>query len=337
MAGGSPARLSRPRCLAGDGASAQRGAGGDHQGFGDVALRRVGAQGEAGPVGSGLAHDAVDGRLLEGQVGLAFEELFHLQAVEALVGLGAGDLDRRPLAGVQHANLDEGAVDDAPHRAAKGVDLADDVALGGPADGGVARHQRHRVQVHRHEEGAASHARGAQRGLAAGVPRADDGDVVGRDGGASRRVHWGVLHQSKSVGRSGWRWCSKTWASWSGVTLARGSAATSSSEKKAHFGGLDARRRLAACLVAEEEDLVAVPGMRCLGVEETVIDGDELARLGDVPRLLEYLPLDALAWRLVDLGPPRRGIAQPPARSSLTIRSRSPSKTAPRTSTLGVA
>jgi hypothetical protein len=52
------------------------------------------------------------------------------------------------------------------------------VALGGAADGGVARHLPDGVQVHRQQQGARPHARGGQRRLAARVPGAHHDHVV---------------------------------------------------------------------------------------------------------------------------------------------------------------
>ncbi len=134
--------------------------------------------------GATVGVDAVyllDQRLLEVEVGLSLQDVLHGGAVEPLVALGPGRLHGRPLAGVQHADLDEGLVGDLAHLAAEGVDLADEVALGRAADGGVAGHEGDVLQVHAEEEGPAPHAGGRQRCLAAGVAGADHDDVVHLD------------------------------------------------------------------------------------------------------------------------------------------------------------
>ncbi len=119
-----------------------------------------------------------DHGLLEVQVRDGFECLLHDLGVQALVGLGTQRLDGWAFAFVEQPDLDEGAVGDAAHEPAQRVDLADEVALGRPADRGVAGHVGQFVEVDREQQGAAAHAGGGVRGLAAGVPGADHDDVV---------------------------------------------------------------------------------------------------------------------------------------------------------------
>ena len=69
------------------------------------------------------------------------------------------------------------------HRAAQRVDFANQMALRDAADGGIARHLRDQVQVHRDHRGAQAHASACTRGLATGVAGAHDNDVI------SRRLH----------------------------------------------------------------------------------------------------------------------------------------------------
>jgi hypothetical protein len=52
------------------------------------------------------------------------------------------------------------------------------MAFGDAADGRVAGHLRDEVEVEREQRGAQAHAGCGHRGLAAGVPGADDDDVV---------------------------------------------------------------------------------------------------------------------------------------------------------------
>ena len=69
-------------------------------------------------------------------------------------------------------------VDDLAHRAAEGVDLADDLPLGDAADGRVAAHLADGVGVHGQQDGAQPEPGGGQGGLDAGVAGADDDDVI---------------------------------------------------------------------------------------------------------------------------------------------------------------
>ncbi len=72
--------------------------------------------------------------------GWSAQDRLHGLAVELAVGLGAGAAHGRALGAVEHAELDSGAVDGATHHAVQRIDLADQVALGQPADRRVARH-----------------------------------------------------------------------------------------------------------------------------------------------------------------------------------------------------
>ena len=174
---GPAGRLGR---LAGDGTALQGGAGGQDQGPGLVELAGMGAQAKEGVGSLRRLHPvyARNGGLLQGQVRLALQRRLHLHHVQLFVRLSARDLDRWALAGVEHPDLDGRAVDVTTHLEAHGVHLTDHVALGRPANGGVAGHEGHGVQVHGQEQGLAAHASRGQRRLAAGVARANHCDVI---------------------------------------------------------------------------------------------------------------------------------------------------------------
>ena len=61
-------------------------------------------------------------------------------AVELAVGLSARPAHRRPLAAVEDAELNTGAVDRAAHDTIERIDLADEMTLAKPADRRIARH-----------------------------------------------------------------------------------------------------------------------------------------------------------------------------------------------------
>ncbi len=71
-----------------------------------------------------------------------------------------------------------GGVDRPAHRAAQGVDLADDLPLGDAADGRVAAHLADGVAVGGQQRRLGPHPRSRQRRLGAGVAGADDQHVV---------------------------------------------------------------------------------------------------------------------------------------------------------------
>jgi len=165
---------ARPGLLAAVQQTAQEGARGQHDGpsgKGPAAL--------APDAGHLVAVDEDFGhRFLEApQVRLPADDLLHGLGVGAAVALGPGALDGWPLAAVQEPVLDGGPVGGAGHLAAEGVDLADHLALGLPADGRVARHLGDSVETDGDERGPGAEPCGRQGGLASGVSAADDHDV----------------------------------------------------------------------------------------------------------------------------------------------------------------
>ena len=130
------------------------------------------------------------GRALDDrQTGGLGEQRRHGRAVELPIGLRAGAPHRRPLAAVQHAELDAGAVDRAAHDPVERIDLAHQMALGEPADRRVARHLADRRPVVRQEGRAGAKPRRRRRRLAPGMPPADHHDIVG----AARVIHGGGM------------------------------------------------------------------------------------------------------------------------------------------------
>ena len=64
------------------------------------------------------------------------------------------------------------------HRAAEGIDLADDLTLGHPADRRVAAHLADGIAVDRQQRGAQAHPGRCQGGLEPGVTRTDDDHII---------------------------------------------------------------------------------------------------------------------------------------------------------------
>jgi hypothetical protein len=61
-------------------------------------------------------------------------------------------------AGVEHTNVDVGAVDHLSHMSAQGVHFANQVRFGGPTDAGIARHAGHMGQAGRQDDDLATHS-----------------------------------------------------------------------------------------------------------------------------------------------------------------------------------
>ena len=87
-------------------------------------------------------------------------------------------MDGGALAQIQHTVLDAGLVRRSGHLAAQGVQLPDQMALPRAADGRVAGHVAHAVQIHGKAHRVKAQARRGQGGLDPGVARADDGNIA---------------------------------------------------------------------------------------------------------------------------------------------------------------
>src|SRR5262249_62088247 len=70
------------------------------------------------------------------EVGLALDRLLHRRPVSGAIALGTRRAHGGTARRVERLELDRRAIGDAPHLAAEGIDLANQVALRGPADGG---------------------------------------------------------------------------------------------------------------------------------------------------------------------------------------------------------
>ena len=87
------------------------------------------------------------GFLPQREIRLRFEDSLDLLLIRPLVGLGAGAVHGRPLAAIEHAELDAGGIDGPGHGAPEGVDLADDLSLAHAADGRIAAHPGDGVEI----------------------------------------------------------------------------------------------------------------------------------------------------------------------------------------------
>ena len=124
-----------------------------------------------------LDDDGLDHFLAEGQPFLLLDGQLGQELVGLLVALGAGAVHGRAFAPVEQPELDGRGVGDDPHRAAQGVDLADNLTLGDAADRRIAAHLPDRVAVHRQKRRAQAHPRGRQGRLDAGMPSPDHDNV----------------------------------------------------------------------------------------------------------------------------------------------------------------
>ncbi len=124
-----------------------------------------------------VQQQVVHGLLEDLQARLRLQDAADGAAVQHAVGLGTGCANRRPLARVEHAELDPGAVRGRGHGTAEGIDLAHEVTLADTADGRVAGHLPERVDTVRQQQRTAAHACGRQARFGTGVATADHDHV----------------------------------------------------------------------------------------------------------------------------------------------------------------
>ena len=129
----------------------QVGAGGDDGGLHPVSGPGVGDHPGHRPV---LGEDLHHLRLLDPEVLLELQGVLHDLLVLPAVRLGPEGPDGGALAPVQNPVLDAGLVRRPAHLAPQGVQLPHQVALARAADGRVAGHVAHRVQVDGEAQGA---------------------------------------------------------------------------------------------------------------------------------------------------------------------------------------
>ena len=127
-----------------DGAAAQIGAGGDDGGFHIVDRPCPRPDPGDSPVLRQYGHHLA---LLEREVLLQFQGVLHDLLIAPPVSLGPEGPDGGAFSPIEQPVLDAGFVRRLSHLAAQRIQLPDQVALPRPADGGVAGHIAHGVQI----------------------------------------------------------------------------------------------------------------------------------------------------------------------------------------------
>ena len=108
---------------------------------------------------------------------MRFEQRTDGPPVEAAITLGSRGPHRRPLAPVEHAELERGHIRRPSHDTAERVHFADNGALRHAADRGVTRHLADGFQRTRHECCPRSSTSGGDGRLSSRMPTADDEDL----------------------------------------------------------------------------------------------------------------------------------------------------------------
>ena len=174
-AGVHPVGAGGNDAFAGDHRAVKVGACGNHHCFGGVLRPQLGAHPGHCPV---FREDFHNLSLFQLQILLQFQNVLHVLLIFPAVGLCPQGVDSGAFALIQHPVLDAAVIRRHTHLAAQGVQLPHQMALAGAADGGVAGHIAHGVQIDGKEDGMQPQPGGGQRGLDARVTRTDDGHVT---------------------------------------------------------------------------------------------------------------------------------------------------------------
>ena len=111
------------------------------------------------------------------QMRLPLQRVLHILLIFPAVGLCAQRVHGGAFSAVEHPVLDAAAVGGLRHFSAQRVQLAHQMPLARAADGGVAGHVAHGVEVDRKDRRVQPHPRTGKPRLDPGVARADDGCV----------------------------------------------------------------------------------------------------------------------------------------------------------------
>ena len=142
MAGVHTIGTGRNHALTGDDGAVQVSTGGNDDRPGGVLRAQSGA--DTGNMAV-FYQNLGDLGLLQLQIFLEFQSVLHVLLVFAAVSLGPEGVHSRSLAAVEHPVLDAAVVSGNAHFTAQGIDLPDQMALAGAADGGVAGHIAHGI------------------------------------------------------------------------------------------------------------------------------------------------------------------------------------------------
>ncbi len=127
---------------------------------------------------SAIGDQQVVHRLLEhAQSRLMLDRMPYRLAIKHTVRLSPRRAHRRPLAGIEHPEMNSGSIGGPPHQSAQGIDLAHQMALADAADGRIAAHLAERVDTVREQQGAGASACSGKRRFDTGMTATDHDDV----------------------------------------------------------------------------------------------------------------------------------------------------------------
>ena len=174
-AGMHTVRAGGDHALPDDDGGVQIGSCGDDHSLGPVFRTQIGADTGNSPV---FRQNFRNLCLLQLQMLLLFQRVLHVLLIPPPVRLGTERMDRGALAPVQHPVLDAAGICRQAHFAAQSIQFPDQMALAGAADGGIAGHIAHCVQIDGKQDGVQAQPGCGQSGLNARVARADDRHIA---------------------------------------------------------------------------------------------------------------------------------------------------------------
>src|SRR6185503_8573360 len=118
-----------------------------------------------------------DQALPEAEIRSGFQGATHFNSIKRSVSLSPRRLDRRPARTVQEPELDSGAIDNAAHDAAQGVNLPDQMTFPDSSDCGVARHLSDQIEIQSQQGSVCAEARSRRRGFTACMTSANHDHV----------------------------------------------------------------------------------------------------------------------------------------------------------------
>jgi hypothetical protein len=121
------------------------------------------------------------------------DRCLHCSGIELSIRLGSWTSNRRPFSSIENPELNSTSIRHPTHQAVKRVDLADEVTLPEPADGGIARHCPDGLEAMGHKGHVSPHASGPSCSLAAGVPAPHHNDIESHAHAivSSSTIEWG--------------------------------------------------------------------------------------------------------------------------------------------------
>ena len=161
--------------LTGDHSTVQIGACGNDHGLCRINTAQTGDNTGNAAV---FRQDIRDLRLLQLQTLLQLQRMLHMLLIFAAVGLRPQRVDGRSFTPVEHPVLDAAAVCRQTHFAAQHIQLPDKVTLAGAADGGIAGHIAHGIEVDGKQNGFQTQTGGSQCRLDSCVSGTDDGNIT---------------------------------------------------------------------------------------------------------------------------------------------------------------